>query len=81
VHNNPARPIGQVDIVKAKSSLSVLCSYLFVRINPVRRFPCALCLQTSELYLNLIEALCYGPKFQGQVDSHDKAGGNSYSSI
>jgi WD40 repeat protein len=53
----------------------------FVRINPAGRFPCALCLQTLELYLNLIEALCHGPEFRGQVDSHDRAGGNSYSSF
>jgi hypothetical protein len=53
----------------------------FVRINPTGRFPCALCLQTLELYLNLIEALCHGPEFWGQVNSHDRAGGNSESSF
>jgi hypothetical protein len=45
----------------------------FVQINPA--FPCALCLKTSELYLSSIEALCHGPEFQGQVDSHHRAGG------
>jgi len=52
----------------------------FVRTNPAGRFPCTLCLQTLELYLNLIEALCHGPEFRGQVDSYDRAGGNGYSS-
>jgi hypothetical protein len=31
--------------------------------------------------VNLIEALCHGPEFRGQVNSHDRAGGISYSSF
>jgi hypothetical protein len=34
--------------------------------NPAGGLPCALRLQTLGLYLNLIEALCHGPEFQGQ---------------
>jgi hypothetical protein len=49
----------------------------FVRINPAGRFLYALCLQTLKLYLNLIEALYHGPEFRGQVNSYNKARGNS----
>jgi hypothetical protein len=54
---------------------------LFVQINPAGRFPCALCHQTLELYLSLLEALFHSPEFHGQVDGYDRAGGNSYSSF
>jgi hypothetical protein len=48
-----------------------------IRINPAGRFPYTLCLQTLELYSNLIEAICHGSEFRGQVDSHNRAGGNA----
>jgi hypothetical protein len=61
--------------------LGILCAFHFVRINPAGRFPRAMCLETLGLYLNLLEALCYGPEFRGQVDSYNRAGGNSYISF
>jgi hypothetical protein len=58
-------------------SLGTTLPATFVRINPAGRFLCALCLQTLELYLNIIEALYYRPEIRRRVDSHDKAGGNT----
>ena len=61
--------------------LGILCtSYLYVDKSGKKVYY-ALCLETLELYLNLIEALCYGPEFREQINNHDKAGGNSYSSF
>jgi hypothetical protein len=45
------------------------------------RFLYALCLQTLELHLNMIEALYHGPEFRGQVNCQNRTGGNSYSSF
>ena len=44
--------------------LGILCTSYFVRINPVYRFPCTLCLQTLALYLNLIELYTTAPNFR-----------------
>jgi hypothetical protein len=49
----------------------------FVWINLASRFPCALCLQALELYLNFIEVLCHGPKVWRQVNIHDRVGGDT----
>ena len=51
------------------------------RIDSAYRFPYALCLQTLELHLNIIEALYNGPEFLGQVNIHNIIGGNGYSSF
>jgi hypothetical protein len=49
-----------------------------VRINATGRFPYVLCLQILELCLDLMEALCHGPEFRGQVNKHDRARGYTY---
>jgi hypothetical protein len=51
--------------VSVINSLGFLCTSLLAWINSVGRSPYALCLQTLELYLNLIKALCHGPEFRG----------------
>jgi hypothetical protein len=72
---NPSSLINMLGILCTKGT-----SHFFPD-NPAGRFPCSLCVQTLELYLNSIEALCHGPEFRGQVNSHNRAGGNSYSSF
>jgi hypothetical protein len=66
--------------ISAVNSLGVLC-LSSVWINLARRFPCALTVQNLESYSSLILPSCRGPETWRQADSHNRAGGNSYSSF
>ena len=66
-------------MLEALISVNILYTSHFCPDKSGRQVSLCSVFQTLELYLNLIEALCHGPKHREQVDSHDRVGGNSYS--
>jgi len=57
--------------------MKMLGMYLPLLSRKIRQgdLPCALCLQTLNLRLNLVEALFYSSEFRKYIDNHYKPGG------